>query len=272
MSREVLGKIESPENSTLQEILEQATRQTKKDLEQTGVQFLDDWVVQKMAYTHYHNWNTDNPRYLFLCQDPGPADKMRHGDYAREIKQLADNHDPLDIVEAHRKIGRNWLLQKNTHFTENFLRRCVKHDLIELQNSWRQYLKDDEFFNDFYMTDIVKYRTQDYDTNHENASFDSFLVPELKSHNFDLIFTFGKTAWQTVRQRLDAKLAYESDEWVNHNKMGQAHGHLYQTNRIVDTFVLPLSHMSGHSYNTFPREEYLNRLDDGLEKLGKLMQ
>lgn len=62
-----------------------------------------------------------------------------------------------------------------------FVTTCAENDLIDPDTEWQDYVRSEAFFDDFYMTDIVKYRAERsaVGTPAVRASCSEFLRPEL---------------------------------------------------------------------------------------------
>ena len=109
-------------------------------------------------------------------------------------------------------------------------------------------MKSQRFFDDFYMTDIVKYRAPGSAVGSPEVqfSFSEQLREELEAIDPDLIFTFGNRAWNPIRDELAAK-PVESLA-IDESRITELHGSLHETGRVLDTYVLPLGHMSTQFY------------------------
>lgn len=97
------------------------------------------------------------------------------------------------------------------------------------------------------------------------ASFTEALIHELEYVDPELIFVFGKRAWRMVRQQLGAQMVQH--EAIDDLKMTQVHGHLFKTQRLLDTHVLPLGHMSTNFYGAqIARPEYMAGVERGIKQ------
>lgn len=262
ITAEFVNRIEHPDNEVLQELFDDAQQTTRDRLTEWGYPNVDDWIVRKMTYTYYYQPSTDDPDFVFLLQDPGILQK-RHTEELAAIHQLRDDFSTRQLVSAFRQFAKSWLLRRNADFSKRFFTALDDLDVISVEQSWEAYLRDEHFFDDFYMTDVVKYRTDGFRKRHEEASVEAFLRDELTAIDPDLIFAFGGDAWTAVRSHLGAQLL--TDEQLDTSKITEVHGHLGRTTELVNTHVLPLSHMSGQIWWRFPPDEYIERLRTGIE-------
>jgi uracil-DNA glycosylase len=133
--------------------------------------------------------------------------------------------------------------------------------LIEY-DSLEKYL-DDEFYSDFVLTDVVKYRvsTSEIDGSrggNAEASYETFLNSELDALDPDLIFSFGSRCWQVLYRNLDLEPVDPED--VLTDTVTNSHGYAFEYD---DGYVIPLTHFSGR--NTFLRNSYYEYLQSGIE-------
>lgn len=117
------------------------------------------------------------------------------------------------------------------------------------------------------MTDIVKYRAPGSAVGSPEVqfSFSEQLREGLEIIDPDLTFTFENRAWNSVKE----ELATEPVETfaIDESKITELHGHLHETRRVLDTYVLPLGHMSTQFYGAqISKREYMGRTEDELEQ------
>lgn len=266
MNNQFIDRIETPSSRVLEDVFENAVQNVQGQLNEYGASDLDEWALRKIAFTYYYDWETDDPNYVFLLKDPGPLNE-RHTRELERIAQLKNGYEPRDLIEIYRQFATTWFVEtRNADFMRRFVRTCATNDLIEPDDSWQDYVRSQAFFDDFYMSDIVKYRAERgaVGTRAVRASFSEFLRPELEHIDPDLIITFGNRAWNPIQEELQPLPVEDPD--VDTSKITELHGHLHETQRIVDAYVLPLGHMSTQFYGAqLPKEEYMDRFADGLE-------
>jgi hypothetical protein len=224
-----------------------------------------DHVLRKLTYTYYHDWKTEDPRFMFLLEDPGiPGEHviMEVADYV----DLGSGYDLYDAVQIDRRFGSHWLAKRGyTDFSSDFIQACSDNGLIELEEPWWQYLLSGEFFDDFYMADVIKYRGVNASTGDINTSYYSFLSEELEFLEPDLVFAFGKRAWTTLLEKFEIEPLVDGP--VSESIL-DVHGAVYGASGIVETDVLPLGHMSGNCRRSqIPKLDYLQGLVKGLNEL-----
>jgi len=204
MNRDFVEGIEHPESRYLQEAQESAARHVRERLEDHHMTDVPDKVLRKLTYAYYHDWEQNDPNYVFLLADPGVP-----GEHVVFEANAYAGLEPTDYrtkVQIDQRFGARWLAkQRYTDFTSEFLTHCQDHGLVEFDEPWWQYLLSGSFFDDFYMTDVVKYR----ENNPSQATLDAAvrlgLIQELEYIDPDLIFTFGSRAWDAVRTHLQAE-------------------------------------------------------------------
>lgn len=267
MDAAFLDRIENPRSRILEDLFESAVENVEQQLREYGATNLDDWALRKIAYTYYYDWENDDPDYIFLLEDPGnPND--RHTRDVRRIEKLKDDYDPLSLVDIYRGFATTWFTEtRNSDFIRRFLYTCSDSGLISFDDYWGDYVKSQRFFDDFYMTDIVKYRAPGSAVGSPEVqfSFSEQLREELEAIDPDLIFTFGNRAWNPIKE----ELATEPVETlaIDELKITELHGHLHETGRVLDTYVLPLGHMSTQFYGAqISKQEYMGRMANGLEQ------
>lgn len=266
-----LRQIEQPDHPALQELLETARENTRKQLVKDGAEVLDDETIRyrgreldtealnKFSYTFYFDWERDeSPSFMFLVQNPGPLVSRRHLD--DEADELLDTASYLEQVRVNRGYLKNWLWRQNSRFSEGFFPLLAEHGLIQY-DSLEEYLNG-AFYSDFILTDVVKYRVSTSEIGggrggNAEVSYDTLLSSELEAIEPDLIFAFGSRCWQVLYRNLDLEPIQDDAELTT--SVTNAHGYSFQYDGGC---VIPLTHFSGQ--NSFLRNSYHDYLDDGL--------
>lgn len=221
-------------------------------------------TVRKLSYTYYHKPEQEDPEYVFLLQDPGGLQE-RHTEEIDRLDGIDQQSSGEELVDIFRQFPKSWLLRnRNSDFSERFFTSLAEHGLISLQSTWREYLREEQFYEDFYMTDVVKYRVDGFNKTEEQASVNEFLRDELIDIDPNLIFAFGGDAWSALRTYFDAIPVQRTS--VDPSKITEMHGHLCQANQNLDSKILPLSHMSGQIWWRFPPDDYIKRMEQGLKQ------
>ena len=264
MDTSFVKDIEDPDRLQLQQQQESAREAVRERLRDYDMVDVPDYVLHKLTYTYYHDWKTDDPRFMFLLEDPGIPGEHVIMEVAAYV-DLDPGYDPYDAIQIDRRFGARWLAKRGyTDFTSDFLEACADNGLIEMEDPWWQYLLSGGFFDDFYMADVIKYRGVNASAGDINTSFYSFLSEELEYLEPDLIFAFGKRAWTTLMEKFDVDPL--GDGPVSDSIL-DVHGHVYRASGIVETDILPLGHMSGNCRGSqISKSEYQQGIDDGLEK------
>lgn len=114
------------------------------------------------------------------------------------------------------------------------------------------------------MRTLTKYRGVSAGTGDVDASFSEFLIQELEWVNPNFVFVFGKLSWETLQNRLQATPVGElpaSDSVLDFP------GVLHATRRLLDTAVLPLSHLNPNFRGAqIANNDYVLGLASGVEQ------
>jgi len=248
VNSEFIERIESPTAPQQRKLFELGRGETEERLEgyDIDVEELDEATLTRLNYTYYHNWEENDPDFMFLVRDPGtPGDHV-----VSEIVNIRDTTDPIELINIYQRIGAQWLMKRDyATFIKTFLDVFEEEDLIDIPDPWWEYVLNGSFFDDFYMTDVVKYRVdQDLsDTDIQNC-FTEYLFDEIEDVDPNLIFAFGKTPWLSLRNMLGTVRVDDGES--TQASITEAQGSLYRTTKMPgeQVHVVPFMHMSPHNY------------------------
>lgn len=263
MNEEFLRRIENPQKLPLQRLQEEARDAVRDRLAQYDMTDVPNWVIRKLTYTYYHDWETDDPDYVFLLEDPGiPGEHVIME--TNEYVGLGENYDIYDAIQVDRRFGARWLAgSRYTDFTSEFIELCTEHGLIEPVEPWWQYLLSGRFFDDFYMADVIKYRGANARAGDVKTAFSSHLLHELEYVDPDLVFAFGKRAWETLLEQCSAEPINQTPDGSG---VTDVHGILHSTSRLLDTEIIPVGHPSTNFRGAqLSHETYMAKLRTGVE-------
>lgn len=264
MDPEFFSRIAQPEHPELKDLADQAQTGVEDTLSEWSLENVSQSVIRNLSFTYYHNWKHDDPNCVLLIQDPGPL-YDRHKNEVQTIRDLGTDPDPLDLTSLHRRFAISWLVQRNADFTQKFIEACTEHDVVTPGGDWREYVEQEAFFDDFYLADVVKYRTDSHTHNQRIASYRGYLRDELQYVDPELLFVFGGDAWSLLRSRMDPVPVEGLD--IDPSKITEAHGHPFRISQPVETTVIPLVHFSGRVYHNLLRDSYFDYLEQGLATL-----
>ena len=71
MNSAFVERINDPGRLQLQQQQESAREAVRERLRVYDMADVPDYVLQKLTYTYYHDWKTDEQRFMFLLEDPG---------------------------------------------------------------------------------------------------------------------------------------------------------------------------------------------------------
>ncbi|WP_245810847.1 uracil-DNA glycosylase family protein [Halorubrum halodurans] len=262
-ARKLLSEIDKPTEPTLQELQETAIGSVETVLSDAGFPIREE-VSRRLSYTYYYDWETDDPDIVLLVQDPGNLHE-RHLSELRPQNPLAGECSARDQIGVYREFAKSWLTGRNADFSERFFETLARHDLISLPNGWHQYVDSGQFYRDFYLGDVVKYRVDGFGVADERASYQHLLERELRALNPELVITFGGNAWPALQRSTTPEPVVDTD--ADPESIMSIHGTLHRISEPVNTHVLPLAHMSGQVWWRFPPDEYISRLSEALELL-----
>jgi|GEM_PF-1408555 len=260
-ARSLLSQIDEPAHPELRELQQTATERVESVLAEAGMPRKEE-VSRRLSYTFYYDWETDDPDYVLLVQDPGNLQK-RHLTELRPQNPLAGDCTVREQIAVYRAFGQSWLTGRNADFTERFLETLSDHGLISLPDGWERYVTSGDLYRDFYLGDVVKYRVDGFGSRAERTSYDAFLARELRELDPELIITFGGNAWPALRKEVYPRPVMETT--ADPGSIMDIHGVLHHIEEPVETYVLPLAHMSGQVWWRFPPDEYISRLNHALE-------
>lgn len=132
-------------------------------------------------------------------------------------------------------------------------------------SDWETYVKD-EFFDNFYMTDLVKYcvTTKEIKKQHRSESYEKQLRHELEYIDLDLVFSFSSRRWKTLYEQVST-ISPVSEQAPESDSVSNCHGYLYRAEEPLDCHIIPLSHYSKQIYGHYLRDSYFNYLREGLD-------
>lgn len=261
MNAEFFNRIAQPEHPEIRDLVHEADARVEKTLTDWGLENVSSSVVRNLSFTYYHDWEHDDPECVLVIQDPGPL-YDRHKDEVQAIRNLGTDPHPSELVSLHRRFAISWLVQRNADFAEKFVEACARHDIATPTEPWRAYIEQGRFFDDFYLADIVKYRTDSHSHNQRLASYRGYLRDELQYVDPELMFVFGGDAWSLLRSQMDITPVDTLD--IDSSKVTEAHGYPFNITTPVETTVIPLVHFSGRVYHSLLRDSYFDYLEEGL--------
>lgn len=268
MNPDFVNGIHDPQRLPLQELQLHARSVVKGRLDEYGMDEVPEHVLTKLTYAYYHDWQIDDPDYLFLLADPGvPGEHVVFETNA--YVELGEEYDFREAIQVDRRFGARWLTKRDyADFTAEFIRGCRNNNLIDTNLPWWRYLLSGNFFDDFYMGDVIKYRGANVGSGDIDTSFTEFLIHELEYVEPSLIFAFGKLAWEALADHLQANPV---DEPPSSERVVDRHGVLHHTDRLIDTLILPLGHPSRNFRGAqISQERYMEGVLDGLREFRDL--
>jgi len=260
-AQKLLSQIDQPTHPKLQELQSAAIDNVEDVLKNAGISRREE-VCRRLSYTFYYDWEVDDPDYVLLVQDPGNLHE-RHLSELEPNNPLTGECSTREQISIYRAFAQSWLTGRNADFSERFFQTLAKHNLISLSNGWEQYINSEQLYHDFYLGDVVKYRVDGFGSAAEQVSYQNLLEEELQAVDPELVITFGGNAWPALRRYTKPEPVVNTDS--DPDSIMDIHGTLHQITNPVETYVLPLAHMSGQVWWRFPPDEYISRLSDALK-------
>jgi len=265
-ARRLLKQMDNPDDPELRRLQSDAKEHVEEVAHAAGL-FPDKHAIRRLSYTYYYDWETDDPDFMLLLQDPGNLHK-RHLEELQPENPLEGGCTRREQVHIYRQFAKSWLTGRNADFSEQFFGTFDDHGLINLGAGWKDYITTERMFQDVYLGDVVKYRVDGFGRSAERKSYAKFLEEEIEALDPDLLITFGSNAWDALRRETGPSAVRNSA--ASPGKMLDIHGTLHSISDPIDTFVLPLSHMSGQVWWRFPPSDYIGRLDSALQLWGEV--
>ena len=253
-----LDRIEQPTKRSLQTLLDEAVDDTTVQLQKQG-HSVTDHQIRKLSYVHYHDWERDDPTHVFLSTHPGTVTGA-HSSVLADSGVPDEKSPPREWVRVDRRFGVNWLAVRNSGFSSEFFSTLDEAGLIDLGGSWEQYLDQKAFFDEFYLTPTIKYRSESVETSAYHDSFQEFVLDELCAIDPEWTFVFGRPAWNALRKELDPQPVRGSPD--SPEKITECHAVPHRVTGPLETTIVPLCHVNNQSMK---RSEYMDRLRSGLE-------
>lgn len=72
MNPDSVRSIEQPDELQLQQLQESVWETVVDVLEGAEIHDISEWVVRTTGYTYYHDWEPDQPEFVFRLEDLGP--------------------------------------------------------------------------------------------------------------------------------------------------------------------------------------------------------
>ena len=230
-----------------------------------------DCAFKKRGFTFYAD-HASGYKYMLILQNPLWNPKR----YKEEKEKAEQARDLEQRVRVHQGYMLRWFLSRNERFIIRFLDLCKKYRLIEYGNP-RTYIEDRRFFEDFYVTDLIKYwcKTQEIKDEHLRHAIDH-LATEVDAVKPNLAFVFGTRVWETFQDRFHPEPCQELtgiDPERGDNRVSNVHSYLFSSvSKSIGHkfFVIPLAHMSERARYMLLRDSYFEYLEDGLRCFSSL--
>lgn len=235
------------------------------------------------GFTFYVN-HAFNYEFMLLLQNPNLEGKDRE-----ESREVEKAHTPDERVKIHQRYISKWFLSTNKRFMERFLEEYKRCGILDYED-FEKYIEDHLFFNDFYVTDLIKYRckTTDIKIEHLEHAMHEHLIDEVsiwlqKAAKPRLILVFGTRVWEVFRKHFDLEPCQELETKTDPDrglKVSNVHGFIFQGKlKPVDRkpesvdysfFAIPLSHMSPNARYKLLRNSYFQYFREGLQYYASL--
>jgi len=242
--------------------------------------------MRNNGFTFYASRFNDY-KYMIILQNP-LYNKERH----KKEKTESTGKSIQDRAKIHQKYFLEWFLKgnrekrrgQNYRFIERFLDLLKSNGLISYDDT-PGYLETG-FFNDFYVTDIVKYWGATGDITDALLKHSvHHLIDEIINVRPELIFSFSTRVWDCLypigRDKFElspiqgwGEIERHSDLERSVETLANVHGHLFRGKYAdgIPFHLIPLIHLSKNARYNLIRDSYFNCLKEGLQNYPAIMQ
>ena len=246
----------------------------KKMLESAKIA-LDKQFLHK---TFYFKKGTE-PKYCILMEKPG---KYINNEEA-ELNNLISNDNHIEsYLNFYIRYLIKWILLDNGRkpFFKPFFELILQK---KLDTNLNERFLNNEIFNDFYFSDIIKYRSKYFKDRSINVnknlltkSVVSFREEISILSNIQLIFIFGNVAFKNLIKDNIINIVKDKNNIIDTNRsnmISELHGslHIWKFSETREIYVIPLIHMSPRSFNVTIRDTYFEYLKKGLTKYREMV-
>lgn len=227
----------------------------------------------------FYDIGVKQQKIMMILQNPGFPTAGDLGTRVTE-EQQKDDLPFHQRIRWHQKYFLDWLKKDNNKFSHRFVDTLIKHSIISHPyDSWTQYLEENNspnFFDDFYVTDVIRCRAQTSRLRNEYAhNCFQYLKREIELVQPKLIFVFSSRSWNEFYKtfRPNLQLLCPSTKLMNNyidpdrksTIVSNIHGFCYIFKYAdIKSFVIPLVHFSQRIRNNMLRDSYFDYLEEGL--------
>ena len=259
-SNDIIQRLEDPSR-----IADLAHREVLLSLQDRARKRVGDTILdsvdhpERLLYTQYHDFGSEReraPRYALVSETPGALTE-RH-----EIKALDNATTTTERIYVYQQYYASWLVEKRRRFVREFFSTLCEAGFLDEDRNWMKYVETRAIFEDFLVTDLVKYRVDggELRVTDRTHSFREVLRPEFETIDPEITFVLGGKAWDGFVREANPvpidDLSPQPDDWA---KIKQVHGYAFQTDIGV---IIPLVHPSDGAQI---RDSYTRYLKEGLE-------
>ena len=213
---------------------------------------LEESDVDSKGKAMYHVYSTGEKKdFMFIMETPGnKKDNGQFIDYVENGKlKYRDDFDKY--VELKQKNFLTWIKELGLFNDRNII-GTINKELNEDINS-------DNFFEHFHVTDVRK--CADGET---SKCFNKFLKKEIEFLKPDLIFCFGRTAWDQIKACKEFTVE-PTGKYGDSTKIKDLHGRLFSFEvKDKKVWIMPCLHFSVRTRNSAPRNSYIDYFKKGL--------
>lgn len=236
------------------------------------LKFAKEVLGNQFSHKTFYFKKGTNPKYCVLMGNP---DKYINKE-KEELNILINNENNIEsFLDFYIGYLIEWILHDNGKkpFFKPFFEIVLQK---KINSDFKEKLINDDIFNEFYFSDIIKYRS-DYIKDNKIKINKDMLEKSVKLFreeisilsNIQLIFVFGNVAFKSLMSNEEINIIKDTNNILDSNRsdmISELHGSLYRWffNKTREIFIIPLIHMSRR--NVTIRDTYFDYFKKGLTK------
>ncbi|MBL7148924.1 MAG: hypothetical protein ISS80_02510 [Candidatus Cloacimonetes bacterium] len=245
------------------------------NIDKRMLKFASEVLDNQYLYKTFYFKKGTNPKYCILMEKPGKYIRNEE----EELKKIISNNNRIEsYLNFYIRYLIKWILRDNGKkpFFKPFFEKVLP---IKPNSAFNEKFLNDNILNDFYFSDIDKFRPEYINQYKEKKQIkkkngiESFREEIDILCNIQLIFVFGNVAFKSLMSNENINIIEDGNNIINEfrNKLiSELHGSLYRWH-FSDTrkiFIIPLIHP--RLFKVTIRDTYFDYLKKGLTEYRKI--
>ena len=200
-----------------------------------------------------------NPKMMFVMQNPGVSEKEKN----------LDKNNIAEFTKHHDGKFTEWVMNDHKEAIEKIFNIFAKYSLIRYGGRLEGYLSNN-FFKDFYLTDIVKCRLTTKENKKAIAEqYLPFFKREVSIANPRIVVLFSARSWNVLREDEDFMIPQEKKDLP----ITQVHGDVIESGYKESRFLLiPVIHFTNQGFKNCPKTSYIDYLERSFKDKKDLLE